>query len=87
MKMLRLLSAAAFAAALMFSLAQAEEGKKKEAKAPAKPACCLKAEKEGKKCEKACCVAAAKENKACQKCLDAEKATKAEKKKEKKEKK
>jgi hypothetical protein len=34
-----------------------------------KPACCLKAEKQGKTCEKACCVKAAKAGKVCEKCL------------------
>jgi hypothetical protein len=34
-----------------------------------KPACCLKAEKEGKTCQNKCCIKAAKEGKVCEKCL------------------
>lgn len=64
MKSFRLIVALFIATAFVGYAADA--GNKPEAK---KPACCLKAEKEGKKCEKPCCVAAAKEGKVCEKCL------------------
>jgi hypothetical protein len=46
---------------------------------PESPACCLKAGKAGKSCEKTCCIAAAKEGKSCEKCLKKEKARKEKK--------
>ena len=67
MKSLRLLVVLFVSSALVGFAADASATKPE----PKKPACCLKAEKEGKKCEKPCCVAAAKEGKVCEKCLKA----------------
>jgi len=63
MKLIKTLTAVAFAVALTASLTLAAD----------KPAgkvagCCAKAAKDGKACDHACCVTAAKDKKNCEKC-------------------
>lgn len=64
MKTLRLVPILAVALVLGYATSRAEEAK--PAGTPAK--CCVKAEKEGKKCDHECCEQAAKEHKNCEQC-------------------
>jgi len=79
MKLIKTLSALAFALALMAGPAFAGDHKQAD--------CCKKAVDDGKTCSHKCCVAAAKDGKECEKCGgkgEAKKAEKTEKKEEKK---
>jgi hypothetical protein len=60
MKTLKLITATAFAAAIMTASAFSTEDSQAK--------CCLKAKEAGKECAHPCCVDAAKEGKACEKC-------------------
>ena len=63
--MMRLGAIIALGLALGYAFGDAEEAKKDEGQ---KAKCCMKAEKDGKKCEHSCCADAAKEGKNCEKC-------------------
>lgn len=60
MRLVRMCALLALGLALAFAFADAAESKK----AP----CCVKAEKNGKKCDHVCCVEAAKQGKQCERC-------------------
>ena len=64
MKILRLLPILALGLVLGSTPSRAEDAK--PAGTPAK--CCVKAEKDGKKCDHECCEDAAKDHKNCEKC-------------------
>ncbi len=61
MKLIKILTAIAFAASIMASPAFAADKAKVAG-------CCAKAKKEGKECAHKCCVEAKKEGKTCEKC-------------------
>ncbi len=65
MRIIRLSAIVALGLALGYLFSDAEEPKKDEGQ---KAKCCVKAEKDGKKCEHSCCVEAAKDGKNCEKC-------------------
>jgi len=69
MKLVKMFTAFAFAAALCMSVAFADVDKSKFTAG----GCCDKAAKAGKECEHKCCVKAAKEGKVCEKCNPAKK--------------
>ncbi|MBI5773361.1 MAG: hypothetical protein HZA89_06420 [Verrucomicrobia bacterium] len=60
MKLIKLMAAIAFMAAVCVATAEVKEIKK--------GGCCDKAKKDGKDCAHPCCVEAAKEKKICEKC-------------------
>jgi hypothetical protein len=64
MKLIKILSAAAFALALLAGPVMADNDKPAEKKLT----CCEKAKAAGKECTHKCCVAAHKEGKSCEKC-------------------
>jgi len=64
MKLIKILSVAAFALALLAGPVMADNDKPAEKK----QTCCEKAKAEGKECKHKCCVAAHKDGKSCEKC-------------------
>lgn len=61
MKLIKILTAIAFAVSIMASPTFAAEKAKVAG-------CCAKAKKDGKECEHKCCVEAKKDGKSCEKC-------------------